>query len=164
MKSRQYYSLPLFFLIFILIVPISCSKDPSYLENAFLEKDYPIAVRNHITNDDIVCDAAGLHLNFSLGDALVKNIAADEYLSICQRLEILNNTIATELATRSGEEIVSYGLLRLSASNQDSGVTSPPILFSGYDAVRIIAHFSVPDYYGTSMVSVCVPDTIDIIS
>ena len=142
-----------------LLVSISCSKDSATIQNTASEYNN-FVLRSHLTDEDIVYDSKGLHLSISLEEALKRGISEDEYNSISQSLVELNESLSTELATKS-EDVVAYGFMTLSTSNQNTGISSTPILFD-HDALRVISQFSVPHTYGTSMVCVDVPTTIDI--
>ncbi|MBQ9172987.1 MAG: hypothetical protein IJ161_04540 [Bacteroidales bacterium] len=145
----------------VFLVSVSCSKDSAQLQNAVSEEDNAVLLRSHLTDEDLVYDSKGLHIGITLQEALKRGISKDEYTSISKSLVELSEAVKAELVTKS-EDVVSYGLLTLSTSNQSSGISSTPILFN-HTALRVISLFNVPHTYGTSMVCVDVPSTIDII-
>ena len=141
-----------FFLTCVLFFGLfSCTKDSACL-----------TANRHIANEDLVYDSSGLHLKFSLEDALKEGISKTEYLSTSHSLEEITKAL-DKVATKSEEDIVDYGLLRISVDNQNNGsLSSYPVPLEGYDALRIISQFTVPHTYGTSMVCVDDPYPLDI--
>ena len=91
-----------------------------------------------------------------------EGISKDEYLSTSHSLEEINEAL-NKVATKAEEDIVAYGLLRISIDNQNNGsLSSYPVPFEGYNALRIITQFTVPHTDGTSMVCVDDPNSLDI--
>jgi len=145
------FRLSFFFACFLFFGLFSCTKDSACL-----------TANRHIANEDLVYDSYGLHLKFSLEEALTKGISKNEYLSTSHSLEEITEAL-DKVATKAEEDVVAYGLLRISVDNQNNGnLSSYPVPLEGYDALRIISQFTVPHTDGTSMVIVDDPNPLDI--
>jgi len=149
----------LFLFSMFLLGCLSCSKDVALTQT--ISEENAALKQSHISDEDITYDTHGLRLALSLEEALKRGITEKEYFSTIRIISEMNEEITQVLATKSGEEVVAYGFLRISTDNQNTGIATTPISFD-YDALRIISHFSVPHTYGTNMVCVDAPDLLDL--
>ena len=147
----------------LLLASISCSKDSAQLQNAVSEEDDTAVLRSHLTDEDLVYDSKGLHLSISLEEAMKRGVSEDEYVSISQNIAELNEAISAELATKSGEYEVAYGLMRISTDNYSTGIESYHFPFYDYDALKVITRFTVPHNSGINLVCVFGPSILGFI-